>query len=189
MKIYDISQELFGSYVYPGDPKPQKEEILRIEKGGKCNLTAVSMCCHNGTHVDAPFHFISDGKTIDKVDLQRFVGYCKVIDGSMLSRGKLDTILEDDSKKILLKGDVEITIPLAQQLAEVGIELIGVENCTVGNAETGERIHKILLSNEIVILEGIRLSQVKNGKYFLCAQPVNMSGVDGAPCRAILIEE
>ena len=62
MKIYDISQEVFGCAVYPGDPKPEKEIKLKISEGAVCNLSAFSMCAHNGTHVDAPLHFIDGGK-------------------------------------------------------------------------------------------------------------------------------
>ena len=78
MKVYDISQEIFGCKVFPGDPSPKKESLLSIENGDICNLSALSMCVHNGTHVDAPYHFLADGNTIDKVDLDRFVGYAYV---------------------------------------------------------------------------------------------------------------
>jgi arylformamidase len=146
------------------------------------------MCCHNGTHVDAPFHFINGGKTINEVELEKYIGYCMVIDGDKLKYNNFDIrSLMNGINKLLIKGDIEINVSLAHQLAESGIELIGVEKCTVGNKETGEQIHKIFLEKEIVILEGIRLSKVEEGKYFLSAQPINIAGIDGAPCRAILI--
>ena len=78
MKIYDISQEVFGCKVYPGDPAPQKEIIHRMTEGSLYNLTAFSMCAHNGTHVDAPFHFLHEGKTVDQMDISSFVGDCYV---------------------------------------------------------------------------------------------------------------
>ncbi|MBO7565265.1 MAG: cyclase family protein, partial [Clostridiales bacterium] len=80
MKIYDISQEVFSCEVYPGDPSPEKEVKMRIEDGEVCNLSALHMCAHNGTHVDAPYHFINEGKTIDQVDLGKFIGYACVIE-------------------------------------------------------------------------------------------------------------
>ena len=67
MKIYDISQEVYGCTVFPGDPQPQKTVVLRVSDGDVCNLSNLSMCVHNGTHVDAPYHFIDDGKKIDEV--------------------------------------------------------------------------------------------------------------------------
>ena len=78
MKIYDISQEVFSCAVYPGDPSPQREIMLSMKDGAVCNLTALRMCAHNGTHVDAPYHFINDGKTMEQVPLKKFVGLCYV---------------------------------------------------------------------------------------------------------------
>lgn len=78
MKIYDISQEVFGCAVYPGDPKPEREIKMKISDGDVCNLSAFSMCAHNGTHVDAPLHFVDGGESIDRVELDRFIGYAYV---------------------------------------------------------------------------------------------------------------
>ena len=80
MKVFDISQEVFSCNVFPGDPSPEREIKLSISEGAVCNLTAFNMCAHNGTHVDAPYHFINEGKTIDQVDLDRFIGYAYVFE-------------------------------------------------------------------------------------------------------------
>ena len=72
--IYDISQPVFGCAVYPGDPSPEKMMLSRLEDGEVCNLSAFSMCAHNGTHVDAPLHFLKGGKGIGSVALEKFVG-------------------------------------------------------------------------------------------------------------------
>ena len=74
MKVYDISQEVFSCEVYPGDPVPEKKVLKSMQQGDVYNLTAFSMCAHNGTHIDAPFHFIKDGKTVDEIGLDAFVG-------------------------------------------------------------------------------------------------------------------
>lgn len=76
--VIDISQEVFSCRVFPGDPKPEVRRVLSIEQGDICNLSAFSMCAHNGTHVDAPFHFLPDGDTLEKVALDQFVGDCYV---------------------------------------------------------------------------------------------------------------
>ena len=78
MKIYDISQEVFGSAVYPGDPAPERKILSSMGDGALYNLTAFSMCAHNGTHLDAPAHFIADGKTVDGLSLSKTVGYAYV---------------------------------------------------------------------------------------------------------------
>ena len=76
MKIYDISQEVFSCSVYPGDPQPEKQMAYATAEGDLYNLTSFAMCAHNGTHVDAPFHFLPKGKTVDQMDLIHFVGEC-----------------------------------------------------------------------------------------------------------------
>ena len=74
MKIYDISQEVFSCVVFPGDPKPERKIMSSTAAGDLYNLTALSMCAHNGTHLDAPFHFLGEGKTVDQLPLETFVG-------------------------------------------------------------------------------------------------------------------
>ena len=78
MKIYDISQEVFTCQVYPDDPMPEKKILKSMENGEVYNLTAFSMCAHNGTHIDAPFHFIKDGKMVDEISLEACVGMAYV---------------------------------------------------------------------------------------------------------------
>ena len=80
MEIIDISQELFGCAVYPGDPAPEREILQEIRRGDVCNLTALKMCAHNGTHVDAPYHFYADGRTVDALPLEKLIGYAYVVD-------------------------------------------------------------------------------------------------------------
>jgi len=78
MKIFDISQEVFDCAVFPGDPKPVRNRMMLIKKGDVCNLTGIEMCAHNGTHVDAPYHFIDEGRSIGEVPLEHYVGYASV---------------------------------------------------------------------------------------------------------------
>ena len=190
MKIYDITQELFGCEVYPGDPSPVMERVMSIPNGDICNLTSFSMCAHNGTHVDAPFHFLKDGKTIDQVSLERFVGPCFVAehegDVSAEDAGKI-LAKSGDAGRILIKGNATVTAEAAKVFADNRIFLLGNESQTVGPVDAPAEVHYILLSAEVVLLEGIRLADIKEGRYFLCAQPLNLGGCDGAPVRAILI--
>lgn len=197
MKIYDISQEVFGCAVYPGDPSPERQVMLSISEGKMCNLTAFNMCAHNGTHVDAPFHFINEGRTIDQVDIDKFVGYCYVAshDGDItaedakkiMDRAKDAAGDTDCYDRILVKGDATMTEEAAKVFADNGIKLFGNESQTVGPLEAPMEVHLIMLGAEIVLLEGIRLSEVDDGVYLLNAAPINLGGSDGAPCRAILM--
>lgn len=196
MKIYDISQEVFSCVVFPGDPSPKKEQVLSIENGDVCNLTAFSMCAHNGTHVDAPYHFLKDGKTVDNLDLNRLVGYAYVTEESGVITSdlaleileKAKRINEEAAKRILIKGKATVSDEAAVTFAENGIYLLGNESQTVGDENAPLKAHLALLSKEVVLLEGIRLSHVAEGAYLLNAAPINLGGCDGAPTRAILIK-
>ena len=196
MKIIDISQELFSCAVYPGDESPVKNMVESIDDGSICNLTAFSMCAHNGTHVDAPYHFYKNGKTIDQMDLSVFIGKCYVAhsEGDITAE-KAEDILEKALKidpeaagRILIGGDVTVTIEAAKVFSKAGIVLIGNESQTVGPIDAPAQVHYELLGAGIVLLEGIRLGEVKEGVYLLNAAPLNLGGCDGAPCRAVLIE-
>lgn len=200
MKIYDITQELFTCAVYPGDPSPERKVMLSIKEGAVCNLTALSMCAHNGTHVDAPYHFIDDGKTVDQVDMNRFIGYAYVTshEGDLTAEDAHDILKKankastdadcDCNKRILVKGNATVTEDAAQVFADNKILLFGNESQTVGPEDAPMAVHLTMLGAEIVLLEGIRLGQVKEGVYLLNAAPINLGGADGAPCRAVLIE-
>jgi len=196
MKIYDISQEIFSCQVYPGDPAPEYERLNSMEDGEVCNLTSFRMCAHNGTHVDAPFHFIRDGKTIDEVDLEAFVGLAYVAEHHGVVTGKdAETILEKAAKadvcaveRILIKGDAEVSADAAKVFADAKLLLIGNESQTVGPEDAPMEVHQVLLGAGVILLEGIRLESVTEGVYLLNAAPLNLGGADGAPCRAILME-
>ena len=197
MKIYDISQEVFGCNVYPGDPSPKKIPQLRISNGDICNLTAFEMCAHNGTHVDAPFHFIDGEETIDQVPLDKFIGYAYVAErDGLIGREDAIGIIEEAKKcdpesaqMILVKGNVTVMAEAAKVFADAGLKLYGNESQTVGPLEAPMEVHLIMLGAKIVLLEGIRLKKVPVGSYLLNAAPINLGGTDGAPCRAVLIEK
>ena len=196
MKIYDISQEVFSCQVYPGDPMPEKKELKSMKKGELYNLTAFNMCAHNGTHIDAPRHFIKDGKTIDEICLDAFVGMAYVAEhrGVVTDNDAVEIIEKakkhnpEVAKRILIKGDVEVSLEAAKVFASSNILLLGNEPQTVGPKNTPMAVHLALLSANVVLLEGIRLADVSEGIYFLNAAPLNLEGADGSPCRAILID-
>ncbi len=192
MKIYDISQEVFGCEVYPGDDIPFKRENLRISRGELYNLTSFSMCAHNGTHIDAPFHFLEDGDTVEQIPLEKLVGDCYVSQQNEdIDAEKAHQILTRAKGigRVLIKGTGIVTLSAAQVFAEAGVDLIGVEGLSVGPVDAPMAVHKVLLSAKVVLLEGIRLGCVMEGVYFLNAAPISLAGSDGAPCRAILIEK
>ena len=197
MKIYDISQEILSCRVYPGDPAPEKETLLSIDRGDVCNLTAFSMCAHNGTHIDAPFHFLPDGRTVDRLALERTVGLAFVAEynGVLTAEAARDIVLSarsenaEAARRILLKGRATVSASAAEAFVSEGVWLVGNESQTVGPEDAPMEVHRLLLGAEVVLLEGIRLDDLPCGVYLLSAAPLSIAGADGAPCRAYLIEK
>lgn len=196
MKIYDISQEVFSCEVFPGDEPPQKEEVMRMSEGALYNLTSLHMCAHNGTHVDAPFHFIADGATIEEIPLDKMIGpvFVAAADGEVTESvakeilKKANSADKEAARKLLIKGRGVVSAEAAEVFAQAGVDLIGVELQSVGPVEAPMAVHKVLLGAEVVLLEGIRLGEVKEGVYILNAAPLSLGGSDGAPCRAVLLD-
>jgi len=196
MKIYDISQEVFSCQVYPDDPTPEKKTLKSMEKGEVYNLTAFSMCAHNGTHIDAPFHFFKDGNTVDKICLESFVGMAYVVEHHGIVTGDdaveiIENVKKQNpkaAKRILIKGDVEVSLDASKVFASSDILLLGNESQTIGPEDAPMPVHLVLLGANVILLEGIRLADVSEGVYLLNAAPLNLSGADGSPCRAVLID-
>ena len=168
-----------------------------MENGDLYNLTAFSMCAHNGTHIDAPFHFLKNGKTVDAIGLDAFVGMAFVAEHQGIgSRGDAVEILEkakeqnpEAARRILIRGAATVSAEAAEVFASSGLLLLGNESQTVGPEDAPMEVHLILLGADVVLLEGIRLAEVPEGVYFLSAAPLNLSGADGSPCRAVLITD
>lgn len=188
MKIYDITRELFSSEVYPGDPVPEYERVHSIASGELYNLTRLSMGVHNATHIDAPYHFYENGKTIDQLDLSRCIGPCTVIRFLDGDEQKLEEILKTCKKRLLIKGKMVVTTEMAKLFNQNGIVLVGVEGQSVGPVEAPAPVHYELLGQDVVLLEGLVLEEVEEGDYFLSAAPIKLGGCDGSPCRAILVD-
>jgi len=195
MRIYDISQEVQGCVVFPGDPAPYREQVKKMDDGELYNLSMIHMCAHNGTHIDAPYHFINEGRTIDAIEPERFVGMAYVAEHEgivsvqdakeILTKAKAAD--KEAAKRILVKGNAVISLEAAKVFVCEGILLVGNESQTVGPEDSPMAVHKVLLGANVVLLEGIRLAGVPEGMYLLSAAPLNFAGADGAPCRAMLI--
>ena len=195
MRIIDISQEVLSCKVFPGDDSPRGELVKSMNDGELYNLSMLSMCAHNGTHIDAPFHFLKDGKTVDRMPLTAFVGdyFVARYEGDVTAEDAREILKKAEAagagERILIGGKATVTLGAAKVFAEAGIRLIGNESQTVGPEDAPMAVHQTLLSADVVLLEGIRLAEVSEGVYFLNAAPLNLSGADGAPCRALLIAD
>ncbi len=189
MKLYDISKEIFSASVFPGDPAPAFQPAQRLAEGGHCNLTQVTLGTHSATHMDAPWHFVPGGKTIDQVELSRCVGPCQVVEAQgLLEKTWAAAVLQQGVKRLLLKGQAQLSVEAAQELAQGGLLLLGVEAMSVAPDDDPAPVHRALLEREVAVLESIDLRQVPAGDYILLAQPLKYGGLDGAQVRALLVE-
>lgn len=190
MKILDISRELLTAPVYPGDPAPRLEPLCRTDYGDVCNTSSLHACLHNGTHLDAPRHFVPDGADVAAVPLAACAGECQVVafDGLLLGAQAEAILARLRQPRLLLKGQAELSPSAAFVLADAGLTLLGVEGQSVAGAECTVTVHRQLLDAGVLLLEGLDLSGVEEGTYFLIAAPLKIAGADGSPVRAMLLE-
>ena len=194
MRVIDISQELLSAKVYEGDPPPKTKRLLSMDEGALYNLSALSMCLHNGTHIDAPRHFIKDGKTVDEIPLSTLVGVCYVAEhkGNVTASDAIEILknaqLANAAERILLKGNLTVTEEAAKEFAQAGILLLGNESQSIGPEDAPMAVHLALLTKGVILLEGIVLTDAKEGRYLLNAAPLKINGAEGSPCRAWLAE-
>lgn len=192
MEIIDITKGIFSADIYPGDPEPSKQNFQSIGNGDGCNLNGFFACCHTGTHADAPLHFIDGGKSIDKMSMVPFIGPCKVIDvpEGPITGEYVENNFPKGCRRLLIKseGKAYFLDHGAQEAANRGYLLIGTDALSVGTSDNQIAPHKAFLSREIALLEGLDLTDVKTGNYFLMAQPIKLEGLEGAPVRALLIK-
>lgn len=194
MKIIDISQELLSGKVYEGDPEPKLEPLRSMNNGDLYNLSALSLCLHNGTHIDAPRHFIKNGMTVDEIPISTLVGVCYVAEhqGNVTASDAIEILknaqLANAAERILLKGNLTVTEEAAKEFAQAGILLLGNESQSIGPEDAPMAVHLALLTKGVILLEGIVLTDIKEGKYLLNAAPINIKCAEGSPCRAWLAE-
>lgn len=193
MKLIDISRKFFSTDVYPGDPEPEYEQICEIGEESDCNLTVVHACSHTATHADAPLHFIPGGKTIDEMLLDAYVGPCTVLQvpAGVITGEYVDRYFPKNCQRLLIKGGGKAFFmdSSAQELSERNLLLIGTDSLSVGCKGNQTGPHKAFLGGGVAVLEGLDLSKVESGNYFLFAPPVLYDGLEGAPVRAVLIED
>lgn len=191
---------------WPGDPECHIKRVNRMEDGAVSNLTHLSMSAHTGTHMDAPRHFIADGLTMEQMPFEAVIGRCRVFE--LLDCG--DQITADDLKKLKFvprqrvlfktrnstrswamnefdKDFVSIRADAAQYLVDLGVVTVGVDYLSIGGyGKDVVETHQIMLGAGIWVIEGLNLSEIKQGYYEMICLPIKLEGADGAPCRVVL---
>ena len=204
MSFHDISLKLTGETVrWVTAPPFELEERRRMSKGDPNNSSALNMSVHSGTHIDAPFHFVADGNTIDQLPLERFIGPALVyaVEAERyITKEHVAGIRLDGATRVLFKTRnsellhqreydpdfVAFSVEAAQSLVELGVELVGLDYLSVAHADEQVPVHRAFLDHGVVLLEGIDLSAVAPGRYELMCLPIPLGDSDGAPCRAVL---
>ena len=199
VKIFDITRPLSEDIlVYPGDIHP----AFHQEDRGQYLISDLHMSTHNGTHIDAPVHYLKTGNTIDTVPLSHLIGKCRVLDvsdkGRMITANHLEGRLNGISR-LLLKtsfSGVDLFDPdypalapeAAYAISACGIKCVGIDTPSIESYHCDGTIHRTLLSRGCIIIELLDLSHIVEGDYDMVALPLRLKGLDGSPARVVLIE-
>ena len=208
-RIWDVSVPLrHDGLVYPGNPPISITPVQSIAAGGTANVSRIDLGSHTGTHVDAPLHFMDGGAGVDELPLDVLIGPARliafgddvlVVDEAALRRhdltGVTRLLIRTRNSAWLASGSAEfhpdfthVAPDAAEYLVSIGVRLVGVDYLSVEQFHSPHhRTHKTLLSNGVVIVEGLMLSEPPPGNYELYCLPMLVAGLDGAPARAVLI--
>ncbi len=192
MLLYDISREILSAPGYEGDPKPAVRRLKQIEDGAMYNLSAISMCNHTGTHIDAPLHFDEEGKDIESMRLSPFYGKCTVVTIEGILTGEdMERLLPHCERRLILhsSGTAYLSVSAARVIADSRLLLVGTDAISIAPPFDEYTPHLELARAGIAVLEGLYLEGVEDGTYTLAAFPLRIAGVEAAPCRAVLIGE
>ncbi|HWQ98762.1 MAG TPA: cyclase family protein [Clostridia bacterium] len=187
MKIYDISRDLITTPPYPGDEPPKLRALHRMKDGESYNLSRLETSMHAATHIDAPLHFINEGRDIASMPLTQFVGECVVLTVPKTPLDAMYFMKRPFAPRILLHGEGQLTESAIGYLYNQGCLLIGTDKQSVGSYSDELSVHVALLGYGVAVLENLDLDDVPDGRYTLYAAPLKISGAEGAPCRAILV--
>ena len=190
MILHDISRDTLTCPVFEGDPETEVRTLQSIETD-ICNLSAVSISVHAGTHIDAPLHFWEDGSPVDDLRLNTFYGKCTVISvEGILTGDDMERLLPYCKRRVLFhgNGNTYLSHSAAIVLADSKVVLVGTDADSIAPPFDEARPHRELARAGITVLENLDLSAIDDGEYELCAFPVKLGGLEAAPCRAILLE-
>ena len=208
-RIYDISVPVrTGGVVYPGNPEIRITLTSAVARGDSANVSQIVMGSHTATHVDSSRHFFDDAQPVDQIPLERLIGPARLVvigdDVRAVGEKELRAAGIEGQKRVLIRtrnsGLLEqkrffpdytyIAPDAAQYLVDIGVELVGVDYLSIEQFHSGHhKTHRTLLARDVVIVEGLALSEPPAGDYQLICLPLRLEGLDGAPARAVLIAE
>jgi arylformamidase len=204
MRIYDITMPLSAELpYYPGDFPVAIAPWTSLAEGDSANVSRLTICSHSGTHIDPPRHFSDQGYPVDEIPLDLLLGKALVVEiqgAQLIGRRELERFPVWGVERLLLKtGNSELwkqsgfcsefaalSEDGAAYLVEAGVKLVGIDYLSVENMQGSGGVHRALLDNGTLILEGLNLAEVEPGEYELICLPLKIKGGDGAPVRALL---
>ncbi len=209
--IIDISIELSPEMVrWEGDPPMIVRQVLQLAKGDPYNLSEMKLSLHQGTHLDAPRHFLADGSLVEDFPLDLLIGEAQVVqipcEVNSIGRDVLEKVgIRAGIRRVLFKTHnsqywkddphtfhadfVSLSLDGAEYLIEQGIELVGIDYLSISPADDFRPVHARLMEKHIAIIETLDLSEVEPGTYTLICLPMKIQGVEGAPVRAVLVRD
>jgi len=208
MRTYDITLTITPDMiVWPGDPQVDMKRLSSISAGANANVTQISMSCHTGTHVDAPDHFMNNGKTVESLTLDLLLGRAYVLHLPNVNLITASVLMDADipprTRRLLFKtrnsdfwasGNKEfqtdfvaLSVDAAEWLVDRNVKVVGIDYLSIAPYKQGKPVHTILLDAGVVVIEGLDLSKVSQGRYTLTCLPLKLGGAEGAPARAILV--
>ncbi|KAA3648015.1 MAG: cyclase family protein [Chloroflexi bacterium] len=211
MQTYDITLTISPDMVvWPEDPPLSLERVSKIEDGDVANVSRMELSVHTGTHVDAPFHFLRKGSTVESLELKTLIGRAYVLEiGEDVEQIEVEHVknstIPPRTKRVLFKTRnsalwskakrhktfdkkyVAVSSEAAEYLVNRGVKLVGVDYLSVAPFDDVTPTHEILLKAGVIIVEGLDLSAVSQGRYNFYCLPLKIAGSDGAPARAILV--
>lgn len=187
--IYDVTHTINSSLpVYPGDPEFSREVLKSLDRGDPYTLSALHLSAHTGTHIDAPSHFISSGRSVHEIPIERLILMVDLIDAGIVVRPENLSGLSPLAEGVIFRtGSLmgEISERAARACVDLKLKLVGTDALSVDSSEE-YAVHRMLLSNDILILEGLCLEGVPAGIYMLICMPLKIEGAEASPVRAVL---
>jgi arylformamidase len=204
-RVWDISPPVSATApVFPGDTPYAQHWSARIAPGCPVNVSAVTLSPHVGAHADAPLHYEDGAAPIGAVDLEPYLGRCRVVHaiglGALVEPGHLAHAEPALPPRVLVRtcerapstwvDDFAAFAPRTiDWLAERGVRLVGIDTASVDPAASKTLdAHQRLRAHGLRVLENLVLDDVPEGDYELIALPLRWVDADASPVRAVLRE-
>jgi arylformamidase len=211
MQIKDVTLPVYpGIPVWPGDEEVKLYRQQKIEDGNNANGSFLGCSVHTGTHIDAPFHFLQDGYSVERIPMDQLIGEVQVIEfpdsirsigvkelasaGIQLQTSRLlfktsNSLYWEKGEQKFQKDFVALENDGAEWLVDKGIRTVGIDYLSIAPFSRGKQTHETLLKSEILIIEGLNLSGIEGGVWNLICLPLKLNGAEGSPARVILTRE